>query len=480
MTDSELVEGGTAERNFSMLEVSTPQAPARSPSKSVGRWFLFALLGWVTIWTVVMFVLFHPGLMSNDSLAQLYEGITGEFTNAHPPLFALLLRVSFSISSSVWPVLLVQVAALGVGIALLASRQLHPAQAFAFTLLVTLCPPIWAILPTIWTDVFSVVALIWAVVSLAHRSRVWALIFLELATLIRHNAILASAPLLLLVVVSFPELRPSRWRKPVYVVLGLLVFMFSPKVVERLMQTSDVWLLGWIMADDLAGFYAEKPAEFVNSTFASETSAAELAQLYSRHTAVPLLILAPSRGLRGIDRSTLASRKHAVATEWLKMVVTEPFLYLKIRLRRSCTMLGLYPEPVYYPFHSTIDNNSYGLKLTSHTIAFRTMRKIETAVQNTILFRGWFGLILLLGVTAYALVRKGAMAVGFWVGVSGLVYMLGNFLFAPAADFRYLFWPIVSMFLAFATLSCRLNQAPATRGADDRERELSATRKLSS
>src|SRR5438094_10132335 len=90
------------------------------------------LLALVIGWVLVLFTAFRPGLMSWDSLQQYEQGLSGQYGNWHPPVVSLLNGIAGRLAGSPWPLLVAQLLAIGMAMALLVRRA--PANRAAISL----------------------------------------------------------------------------------------------------------------------------------------------------------------------------------------------------------------------------------------------------------------------------------------------------------------------------------------------------------
>lgn len=92
-----LVFFGSLVKNGTVIPDSS--APYRLSPSAV---FLSVFLLTVLINSVVLFSGYYPGCLSNDSLNQILQGISGEYSNHHPYFHTLLIRGILSFGSRVW------------------------------------------------------------------------------------------------------------------------------------------------------------------------------------------------------------------------------------------------------------------------------------------------------------------------------------------------------------------------------------------
>ncbi len=114
----------------------------------------------------MVWIVFQPGLMTSDSMEQLRQASSGEFTDWHPPLLALLLRILLPIGGvGAYTFLQSQMIAFGLLAFILYSlprkNGLPYRIAALLTILLLMIPPLPYYLVTVWKDAALLAALLW-------------------------------------------------------------------------------------------------------------------------------------------------------------------------------------------------------------------------------------------------------------------------------------------------------------------------------
>lgn len=144
--------------------------------------------------------------------------------------------------------------------------------------------------------------------------------------------------------------------------------------------------------------------------------------------------------------------------DWLRVAFTYPQAYLQHRAHVFALISGVYlNRPIYYPFHPGIDTNDLGLQMSNLPPKFLSgALYVFDAMSRWVIYRPWLYMVLAVVVIAFALARLWrrpareaghAYAIAGLVAASGLVNGLAMFLFATAADFRYMTWTIFAALL---------------------------------
>ncbi|BDG01732.1 hypothetical protein [Anaeromyxobacter oryzae] len=442
-------------------------APASAPAWSSGMAALArdeaaraALLRVLVVgWSLAVFAAYQPGLMTPDSIGQYWQGIHWYFGTWAPPLGSMLSGLAGKLAGSPWPLFLAQVVALPAGMAALVRRPGHaPVATLAVFVAFLVAPPVWGIANTLYKDVWMVVPLVFAVVALRRGHPVAAAVAAVIAALLRYNAIFAVVPLLVPMTAQLARTRVGRAVAGAAVIAACLVV---PPAVARAVRAIDEWPLGSLLVYDLAGIEVERPDLFAGSVLAKDVSLEELRALYSPYTGAPLF-WEPNR--RTIQKDLLPARRAQLEAEWLHTLPKAWKEYLRHRVRVFEAQLALQRGPVFLPFQLDIEANPWGFDVPKAGAAWRIAERVRHRLKDTPLFRGWLWLALsAAGCIAAAALRREKLAA--WVAASGLAYTLAYAVIGVAADFRYVYWTVITVFITAMLLA----DAPATAGAPGSE-----------
>ena len=166
---------------------------------------------WLTVAVaLVLWRLFFPGLMSQDSIDQYGQALTGQYNDWHPPLMAIVLHLVFSLGGGIGLLMLGQCLAGVFGVRALAGSVIAllygdrvPERRVAWlsllALLALLVPvtPLAFYLMTFWKDAWAMILMLWiGALALdllrlgASPKRLFLLIGLGAALgMVRHNAV---------------------------------------------------------------------------------------------------------------------------------------------------------------------------------------------------------------------------------------------------------------------------------------------------
>jgi hypothetical protein len=236
------------------------------------------------------------------------------------------------------------------------------------------------------------------------------------------------------------------------VVLGAMaVLSVVPPVVECVSRAEDTCMLCMPALLDLSAVYIDSPELFPESVFASDVSVEDLKVTY--HPSTMIFILYGGEPVRHVKPEFVVSHRKEILSEWLSVIPRRPrpLAYLKSRFAFFAHLLGLKGD-VFYAFHVGIDANAWGLTVTHADSALhRALRATQEAARNSLAFRGWFWLGISTALCGVVLWRRpGSLALH--TALSGFLFTFTLLLLAPSADFRYLFWTVVSCFATAALL----------------------------
>lgn len=205
------------------------------------RAFLLASLG--TLPLFVWWLGWFPGFISPDSLDQLRQIQTGDFTNGHPAFHTITMWLITRVWDSPGAVTLVQIAALGLLLAVVARRLVELGAprwaAVGAAWLVALSPAVGPTAISLWKDVAFTVAFLWVFAELLMLARLHSAYWwdarnpirlgaaLALVWLSRHNGLL-TALLVVAVLVWINRASLSRLAPTVLTLLAIVAVVQGP------------------------------------------------------------------------------------------------------------------------------------------------------------------------------------------------------------------------------------------------------------
>jgi hypothetical protein len=412
----------------------------------------------VIAWVAVAFYAFMPGLMSPDSLSQYGQGLSGQYSNAHPPLMSFVLGLCARTLASPWPLLLLDLFMLAGGMAMLASAA-RPGR-FGWALLVLVAylvlPTTWSLGVVLWKDSTLAGVLLLSVAALAQRNFAVGVVLMIVAMLLRHNSIIAVAPMLFFVSGHFAKLASSKWKRVGATLVAMVLMSTVPPAVERIARAEDTCMLCMPAVLDLSAIYVESPEELQRSVFVNDVGVEDLKRTYTPSTMI-FILHGQEPGVRHIAPGFVETHRREILREWAQVIPRHPLTYLKSRLLFFKYLLGIGTAETFYAFHIGVDSNAWGLKLEHpESGAYLWLRAQQDAARHSLPFRGWFWFGLSTALCVWLFIRR-RESLAFATAFSGFLFTSTLLLLAPSADFRYLFWTIVS---CFATILLLLRPEP--------------------
>lgn len=405
----------------------------------------------------VFLVYAFPGYMSNDSVVQLIEGRTRQFTNPHPPIMAAEWGVLDSIISGPVLMLVLQGAAFLLGCAAVLRRSLPPRAAAIAAIAVLLFPPVTTTMAVIWKDSQMAAYLVAGtalLLGLRRSTRLVGLVLVTAGCAFRLNAFAAAVPL----VFALFEWRPGlRWfQRYAISLVASVAMMLTASAVNRALTVETTTLTPAYV--DIVGVL----------TFTRDRSDDELRALLRDTPLRPTTdIQAHARKVfsprnawlvdhgddRVFDRAKTDVQADAVTRAWKTLVADDPGAYLAYRIAVFRELIGLTPSdpwsPVFNLFIETADEENW----IDHNATWSpAQRQLASAyywlVYNTPLFRPY--VYIAIALVLLALFCRDRLS--FALLGSGLTYELSYFPGAATADFRYSHWMIACTCLCIVLL----------------------------
>lgn len=409
---------------------------------------------------------FHPGYMSYDSFLQLQEGRSGSYLGWHPPVMSWVWGRVDRVVPGPFGMLIFHNAMFWGGLAALATVSAARAPKAALCVFwVGLFPSSFALLGTVWKDVGFAAAFVGGLGSLAfciwRGSRL--LFVLSLASFlygssVRHNSILAFAPISIFCAIAVRRLFPMARRLPLLVLAPVplvALFTLSAVISGGLRSGPPVCMRQAFMLHDLTAIaLGTEVVRFPSYAVAGDPTIAQLSEHYTP-ICVDTLI---ADGERPASLKLARTEEHCaqLTAVWRDLVPRHFGTYLEHRWKVFLHLLAIGPDELYYPFQNGTDANPLGITVSSSAFN-RWVAGTLRSVQNSVLFRPWFHLGWTLIWVAIAF-KNGAP--NRWtillLASSAWIYMLGYFPTAPSTDFRYGWWAAcVALLLPVALFSER-------------------------
>ncbi len=424
----------------------------------------FFLLTGLTLWA------FFPGQMSPDTINQLAQARMGSYHDMHQPIMAALwrglLEFAWDNPGVLFTFHVLLYGSFFYGLALAA----FPAGAGRWAvLLVAALPPLWSQVIVVWKDTELSLALLGFILFaiLAERASrgpagglkplraifvVLCLLACFYAAAVRENSLPAIFPLLALLVSS----QVKRWKAVRVALAAILLSALNWAAVQVLdygilhAERKHPYQVNAIF--DIAGVYAGTGREDLIPDYWKklnpQLTPRVLASRYDPHSVISIIAWGEPLIPLTKDPAFLAELR----TKWREAVLQYPGAWLAHRWRVFRALMGVGMPQTYYPYHFGIDENGMGVRNEGNPRFQQAFRAYVVFFRDSLFFRGWVYLVLL-GLLLGARWRKFPDAQiwadpAFTSALSGFLYGTGYFLYAPAADFRFLYPMVLLFFLS--------------------------------
>lgn len=438
--------------------------------------FLFPLI--VVLCIAVTVYIFYPGYMDNDALDQFKQGVNGDFNDWHPPIMSWLWMQVNRVFSGALGMLLMHVTLYWCGLGALIHYSTKGLPGKSLYLLIGFYPPAFMLLSTIVKDVAMATSLIFgfSLILLSERKRslllfVPGIVFLGYGMFIRHNAILAVFPLILLSGFVLAKIYPVQIGKAsstkMSLILGIFLFgiVFTiGSFVDNLLTQKKTYPFQQIMLHDLAGMSIRLKTYLIPESMASseQPSMKDLRRIYQRNSIKNLYW----PDFTNIHYKILhdPAQVGELVNAWVKGVVDYPRAYLLQRSNVFASVINLqggkncapyyYVDTVYKPrghYESAAVYDYYSKNPTTNLV----FTAVEL-LRNSIIYRNWVYIALslvLFTVSLHIAVKSKTLENSFLSGAlalsaSGSLYGLAYFFVATACDFRMFYWNVISSLVA--------------------------------
>ncbi len=443
--------------------------------------------------TVVTAVFFYPGYLDGDSTWQYRQVVRGVFNDKDPVIMAWIWGFLNRVIEGSGGLFLVTVLCFWTGLALVVRHFTRGTLAFVIiACLVGFFVPNFAMLSQIQKDVGMVATLLlgYGTLLVADRNRSLpalcvALLSLWYALSVRHNSVLAAAPLVLWSgsLLARDHL-PARIRN--YLTTGLrkagigvivLLAMIATASLANAVLLGDksprykIWLYETLLAYDLTGIAVRSGRNFVPRGHfypARPLELADLQRLYHPHTVLFLYWGGPQerygtgpkeRRVPMIgDPRMLVDLRNA----WFTAVIREPRAYLAHRWELFLAHLGVLDETPYRKVQFVVWVNNNGKRVLFYPyrgpLVFELphnqwLTKQIAKLIPSVLFRPWP--YLLLSILCLLVAWRGRLHVGqvALLGASSFLYTLPYAVIGVSSEFRYLWWSVVVSLLQLVIIA---------------------------
>lgn len=391
-----------------------------------------------------------PGYMSPDSVMQLEQARSLQYSDWHPPAMAALWTVADTIVAGPAGMLLLQGTVLLAGMFRLLRRHMPERAAALAAGAILVFPPVLAPMAVIWKDPLMAALFVLGASYLVEGRRWPAALLLGLGCAMRANAPAAGLPLVLLL---WPSARDG-WRRIAIAFAAWLSITTAALAVDRALTRvpQHAWACSLAPAD-LGGVirfshhrYTDADLEQIlagTPLMVHEGIEARTRKIYTPVTWWPMS--------NGDDRlfnwPDTEAQRDAIGRAWWTLVRDNPGAYAWHRWKVFQEVLGVTKNPVFDPVWTIHQGTP---ELHHDASSGRLQRALAATThwlaEHTPLFRPYLYALLALVLLVACRRRRELVA----LLASGLVYELTMLPFAPSPDFRYSHWLVVCAVIAGA------------------------------
>jgi hypothetical protein len=412
-----------------------------------------------------------PGYMSTDSVAQLTEARTLEFSDGHPPLMAAEWAVLDHIIAGPVLMFLLQGALFLTGLYLVLLRVTSKSSAAWIASGLFVFPPVLVPMAVIWKDSQMAAYLLFGTALMLQprlRTRLIGLGCLFAASALRHNAFGAVIPLVFFIFEWRAGIR--WWKRALVLSVAAIVLVGAAFALTRLLAVRHVMLTP--VYQDIVGVIAradersdEEWVRVLRGTplVGTQDIQERARKLHALNGAYHIV----SGDDRLFNNVRAPQEWEALQRVREELVFGEPRAYLLSHWDVFAMLIGLGPDP-YMPapvWNLFLEDPTLMHRVEHHASWSRAQGQLGLAFnwlhENTYLFAPYiYGLVALL---LLALCARDRVTIGLIT--SGLLYELTFFPIGVNADYRYSHWMITASCIATVLLFVqRRNQSKQCPG----------------
>ena len=428
-------------------------------------------------------VLMYPGQYPFDSAYQLWQARSGVFGNSTPVATIALWSLLLDLGGGTAALFCVNIVLLWTGLALCAQAvSARLAIRIGWLLAIGLSPLALAEMAHVLSDSHLAAVLMlatgfsaWGLTQSRRAPLAIALALLAYAGCIRHNAIVAIVPFGAIIV---PALVPAGAPRGVTRSAGAAALLLASVILgwelDRSLVRAPVTVWPTLALWDLAAISVERRTLLLPPfTHGRNLTVDELVSTGAFDpTANTFLFRQTRSGIRdAVTEPYSGAEARALAAAWLEAMWRYPGAYLRHRLRTYCLLIGPHRGPVqgiaYFELRLPFKDNP-PLPTPIMPRAQAAFYRFAAHVKSSWLFAAlpYLAALAIAGTIGWRRRDRVAGRLALAVSASALLYAAGLLPLAPAADLRYLTWPITVAPLALAFALVRRSPAPRHRPAE--------------
>lgn len=402
---------------------------------------------------LILWVTFYPGFMSHDSIVQFGMSKSLNFNDWHPPIMAWVWWVVGFFFPGPSGMLAVHLALVLMSVYLWwDSYKDKPRSWLIF--LIPFLPWIINFVGVLWKDVglsFSLFALSGlALRAITPSKAIIAFILIFYAINLRHNAIFAVFPILILL--GFRWIKGANSIKVViYSCATIYVCFFLGSIFNYgILQAERKKPSNYMMVDDLTFLSIVKNESLLPGIGIDEIKQCAISETGQNNLVGKVFCLSALPGYK-----KAASLNSDLKGIWLSSIFENPIDYLRFRIAAFSYLLRTPDDRPYYIWHPGIDENSFGLKQVPNRLTLLADRFVhKTAKAAPFFFKPYWWLMssIVLLMMTFVVVKTESVITAQALLVSAVFYISGYIPVTPMADFRYIYWSVIATTISFIVI----------------------------
>ncbi len=443
----------------------------------------------IALTAAVIVACFAPGRMNVDTLYQLNEISTGDFTNQHAPVLEAIWKPFYDLGIGPGAVLFAQVLAFLVGGYLVLRVAFRPIPSALAVAAISFFPPVFLMLGTLMRDTWFTALLVLtaglairAVQAEPRHRTAWLVgvafaVWLTLAA--RQNAAPALAPIcIVLVYLLLAKVSPT-WKRVATAtgaaVLGLGLMIGSLALFVKAIDARDINPEQYLYIYDVGAASIREEENLFPPDVMAQRDFEPIEQAWTVDNVIPLIFGTDALVVPPLAPEAFDSLREA----WLDQLSSDPLGYLGSRMELFAHQLSFGAEPVLVAAEETAFGYAHWFQ-SANDVANDYLAVFTRADQDFfipllfggVLFTVWVYLLAAIG-AAVALVRRGTPAPVLLAGalaLSALTLQAGLFFGAMGVAYRFEFSVVAVALLTVpvAVVAVRRGrEVPAPSSASD-------------
>lgn len=433
---------------------------------------------------IILIYSFYPGVYTNDSADQLAQAIANSYNDWHPPLMSYLWSILIDITGtdfSIYIAILVMMSVSMLIFSLLFNNAGYPIVSLLLPL-TFLTPFIVNFIGVVWKDVLfaSLILLSLSIIFAMEFSKnkfltfFLAILAIILATIsfgIRTNGIFVLAFTLLIIVSSCYKNIFSPFKIVSCSIIIFFISIFVNSQLKTIINSTSSFPIQYLQLFDLTGISVKSESELFPSYIKEKPKYAfkEISKTYLESFTTTgnanKLIFKENGSSAFLALTNNNSEISELQNAWLKAIINHPFEYFQHRL----SVFSFFIFKGFYPYQNPLSDkerselfSNFGVlsKIDEfQTVSRKTLQKLLLTPVKLLTDKNYMtGLIVIVAnifvflLSFTLLFDKRLFRLVNYFSILSFVYIAPYIIVVPASDFRYLYWPCVSLTISLSII----------------------------